>query len=333
MPRTITNRQGLPSSLYNALSRDTYVGGGDISITRLIAPPRMVALRKRHENEIVEDATDRIWSLLGQAAHVVAERAAGNDVIVETRLSKRIAGIPKPDSTLWEWDVSGQPDVYEKKDQIVSDYKITSVWSFMFGDKPEWDQQVNLQAMLHRHKGDEVKGVRIIAILRDWQKRKAQYEKDYPAMAAHVVNFPLWTLEQQIEFAEDRVKLHQKAQKEFKLSGYNGDVLPLCTEKERWFRGAKFVVKRKQIKKDTINKKADRLADTKEEAEKYIRENPAPKNTEYMPVEERPGENIRCLNYCDVWSFCPFGKALHAAQPLVNQKSDDDEATLPLGVA
>ena len=62
--RTITNKYGLPSSLYNALANDPYVGGGDISITRLIAPPRIVALRKRHEAEIVEDASDRIWSLL-----------------------------------------------------------------------------------------------------------------------------------------------------------------------------------------------------------------------------------------------------------------------------
>lgn len=332
--RTITNKHGLPSTLYNALANDTYVGGGDISITRLIAPPRIVALRKRHESEIVEDASDRIWSLLGQSAHLVAERAAkGLDgVTVESRLSMPIDGIIKPDKKPWVWQLSGQPDVYEKG--VLSDYKITSVWSFMFGDKPEWDQQVNLQAMLHRHNGDQVEKVQIIGILRDWQKRKAQYEKDYPDVQVKVVPFPLWTYEEQVDFAMKRVRIHQTAQKDFKLSNYDPNSLPLCTPEERWLRSAKWAVK-KQDKYGKINKKSDRLLDTKEEAEKFMSENrqALPKGKTYAPLEERPGTNIRCMDYCDVAMFCPFGRALKDAQQeriAASQVGKDDQGTLGL---
>lgn len=312
--RTITNRFGLPGSLYNALSNDTYVGGGDISITRLISPPRIVALRKRHEAEIIEDASDRIWSLLGQSAHLVAERAAFGleGVTAETRLKMPISGIIKPDGQPWVWELSGQPDVYEGT--TISDYKITSVWSFMFGEKPEWDQQVNLQAMLHRNNGDTVNQVRIIAILRDWQKRKAQFEKDYPPVAVHVANFPIWSYEEQLAFATRRVKVHQTAQRDFKLSEYDPSVLPLCTPDERWYRGGTFAVLRKQTKTGKENKKSDRLCKTKTEAEEFMQNNTPPKGTEYMPVKERPGQNIRCMDYCDVAMFCDFGRKLKEAQ-------------------
>lgn len=315
MSRTITNRFGLPASLYAAIVNDPYVGGGDISVTRLIAPPRIVALRKKYEDEIVEDASDRIWSLLGQAAHVVAERAAAglDGVHSEQRLSTSIQGIPMPNGKPWTWEVSGQLDV--KEGTVISDYKVTSVWSFMFGDKPEWDQQLNLQAMLYRAQGDTIEQIRIIAILRDWQKRKAQYEKDYPQVNVHVINFPLWSYEEQVAFTTKRVTIHQTAQKDFKLSNYDLESLPLCTPEERWFRGAKFAVK-KQDAKGNVNKKSDRLFDKVEDAQAFMRDNTLslPKGKSWAPLEERPGTNIRCESYCDVAMFCNFGRKIKEAQ-------------------
>lgn len=329
--RTITNKYGLPASLYNALANDPYVGGGDISITRLIAPPRIVALRKRHEGEIIEDASDRIWSLLGQSAHLVAERAAhGLDgVSAEKRLSMPFEGIMTPNGSRWKWELSGQPDVFEKGG-ILSDYKITSVWSFMFGDKPEWDRQLNMQAMLHRHNGDEVHQLRIIAILRDWQRRKARHEKDYPQTAAHVQNFPVWSFEDQTDYALERVMLHQNAQKEFKIQGYDPEVLPMCTTEERWYRGSKYAVK-KMDGRGKINKKSDRLFDKESDAIQFMADNKAtlPKGKVWAPLEQRPGLNIRCMDFCDVAMFCPFGRKLkeaEAAEKEAAKATEEDES-------
>lgn len=302
MPRTITNNFHLPKSVYRALAADAYVGGGDISITRLIAPPRIVALRKHNEDQIVEDASDRVWSLLGQAVHGVLERAAPEDAVVEKRLSMVIEGLPGVG-----WELSGQPDLFE--DNVLYDYKVTSVWSFMFGDKPEWTAQLNLQAMLHRHHGDTVKAVNIVAILRDWQQRKAKLEKDYPQSNIHVISIPLWTPDQVWQYAKQRMALHQKTWNEFEAGEFNANSLPLCTDDERWYRGGKFAV----IKEG--NKKADKLFDTEAEAEEYRTINgPALKGKKFAPVQARPGENIRCESYCDCAPFCPFFQKLAAAK-------------------
>src|SRR4051812_15200780 len=115
MKRTITNDQNLAEPIYRAICNDQYKGGGDISITRLIAPPRIVALRKHYEGQIVEDAVDRVWSLLGQSVHLIIERASEGmvDVEAETRLYMPIEGITLPDGkNLWTWQLSGQPDIF-----------------------------------------------------------------------------------------------------------------------------------------------------------------------------------------------------------------------------
>lgn len=316
MSKLITNRFNLPTPMFRALSLDTYKGGGDISVTRLIAPPRQVALRKHHADEITEDASDRIWSLLGQAVHVILERSAEEGTEVETRLKMDILG----------WTLTGQPDIMEKA--TISDYKVTSVAVLGF-DKPEWEQQINLQAMLHRHHGDEIYNTRIIAILRDWSKRKSKYEKDYPPCAVQVISFPTWEQTRAIAFAQERMGLHQRAWKAFVKSKYDPNSLPLCTPEERWHRGHAFAVKKMDIKTGKVNKKSDRLLLTREAAEKFIQDNTPtlPKNKKFAPIQERPGEDVRCMDFCDVGPFCPHYRQLVALRDLAAgpAESDDNE--------
>lgn len=72
----ITNRKNLPAALVRACENDPYdPGTADISITRLVAPPRQVALIKQHTDEITNDVADRIWALRSQGIHCVLERA------------------------------------------------------------------------------------------------------------------------------------------------------------------------------------------------------------------------------------------------------------------
>jgi hypothetical protein len=327
--RTITNRANLPTPMYNALAHDGYVGGGDTSSTKLIGPPRIATLRKFHEDEIVEDASDRIWSLMGKAVHYILATSGGvkpEEYIRETRLMMPVQGIEK-DGDFWTWKVSGQPDVFHKPGRRLSDYKVTSIWSVLFGSKPEWEKQLNIQALLHRHNGDTVDTAEIIVIMRDWVVGKARREKNYPQTATMSIPLPVWPKEDQLDYVRRRVRIHQKAQQDYEVAK-DANVLPLCTDEERWYRGHKYKVKKKSLKDGRVNIKSDRVFDNKTDALQFMSDNAGnlPKGKIWAPLEEQPGQNLRCLFYCDVAKFCPFGQKVQAdAQGLVTENGDDDE--------
>jgi len=128
---TITNNYDLPAPMYRALAHDGYMAGtkkADISVTTLIGPPKINQLKKRHADEITEDASDRVWALLGQSVHIVLELAGGEDEMTEKRLYKEISG----------WTLTGQTDLYETGNKVISDFKVTSVFSFLLKEPGGW---------------------------------------------------------------------------------------------------------------------------------------------------------------------------------------------------
>lgn len=208
----LTNRLGLPAPLVKAVERDPYDdGGADISVTRLIDPPRKVELERLHKDSIVEDVADRIFALIGQIGHLILERA-GDKSIVEQRLFADVLG----------WKVSGQMD-YMPNEQELVDYKLTSIWAFKDGVKAEYVQQVNLLAYLAERNNIIIKAAKIIAIYRDWSQGQ-KWKADYPEEQVQVWEVPLWSPQQQEAFMKERVMLHQHARLE----------LPHCTPEETW---------------------------------------------------------------------------------------------------
>ena len=109
----ITNKAGLPEAIVQAVRADPYdKGEARFSVTELIGPPIIRLLRQRHEDEVEEDAADRIWSLLGTAVHGVLERAAssedGNIEFIEKRLFIERLGVK----------IGGQIDLCRSKDDF-----------------------------------------------------------------------------------------------------------------------------------------------------------------------------------------------------------------------
>lgn len=283
---TLTNLQGLPESLRNAIANDPYTSGGaDISVTRLIQPPQIVLLAKRHSADIIEDVTDRIWSLFGQAVHQILDRADDARAIHEQRLFTEQRG----------WSISGAFDRY--LEGLIQDYKVCSVYSVRDGGKVEWEQQQNLLAALARRNRMDVNKLQIVAILRDWRRAEMErgVETDYPRHMVQVVDLPLWSEEKAESFLDQRVALHQDAQ-------LDGIVQP-CTDEERWFTGESWAVMKKG------GKRAIKLHPTEFGAREHA-ENCAKKaeKGERFHVEHRPGKYNRCQTYCTVAEFCPQWK-------------------------
>jgi len=173
-----------------------------------------------------------------------------------------------------------------KHEYVLSDYKITSVFSFLLGDKPEWEQQLNIYAWLYRKIGFQVKKLQIVAILRDWQSSKAG-EEGYPPAAAVTIDVPLWGEKEQQAFVEDRVRLHQAKDK------------AECSAKERWERPTTYAVRK------VGNVRAKRVFRDKAEADAFLAE-----SGKGFEIEERPGEQVRCSRFCTVSKWCDQAKAL-----------------------
>ena len=278
----LTNNCALPASIVEAVRRDPYdAGEADISCTRLIAPPLIRHLERLHGAAISEDASDRIWSLLGQAVHVILHRAVQPGELAEERLFADAGG----------WRISGAFDLFDGA--TLTDFKTTSAWSVKPPLKPEWTAQINVLAWLLRCNGWSPQRGRIVAILRDWRKNEAlRYGDDYPRRQVVELPVPLWTPEDAAAYVAERVRLHRL------------DDPPICTPEERWDRPTVWAVQREG------RRTAVRLHSEREKAEAHATALGAGHS-----VVERPGASVRCSQYCAVAQWCAY------AQRLAEQKA------------
>jgi hypothetical protein len=269
----LTNIANLPSPLVNAVSNDSYDRGlCDFTVTELLRPPRESALVDKHRSEIVEDASELIWRLMGQIGHAILERAA-DPAYSECRFYGKVAGKV----------VSGRADLHFDGGYFhLWDYKFTSVYSAKDGMKPEWEQQVNMLRWLAlRDSSYPIEKASICAIYRDWSKPKAARETGYPQRGVQVLPVNLWSLTETKRFIEGRIRLHLASK----------HLLPQCTDEERWATRDVWAVKKRGAKR------AERLFDNKQVAELAARQ-------WKMEVEHRPPEFKRCLFYCRAYPFC-----------------------------
>jgi hypothetical protein len=282
----ITNRYNLPSAIVNNVLNDEYSrGDAMISVTQLLNSPRIVLLQRVNESKMVTDVVDRVPSMLGTAMHKVLEKGANPGEIVEERFFFEILG----------WKVSGAVDLQIPKDDgtwEVNDYKITSVYSVM-SEKWEWESQLNMYAYLMRMAtGRRVSSMKIVAILKDWNRKQGAFKPDYPEAPVVVVDVPVWQDTTQKEYIEARVHAHQM--NAFALD--NGGSIDYCSDQERWLRNEKWAVMKKG------RKSAVKLFDTEEEANGWIGRQ---EDGEALTTTHRPGEPVRCAgDYCGVSQWC-----------------------------
>ena len=161
-----TNKHNLPVEIIRAIENDQYTKGkAVISVTGLLQSPRVRLLNDAHSEQITADYSDEIWKILGQSIHTLLERANENhkDTITEQRYFAEVLG----------WTISGQTDSFSLEENTLKDYKVTSVWTIINankGTKPEWEQQLNCYAWLHKmHTGKTIDQLNITALDRDWE--------------------------------------------------------------------------------------------------------------------------------------------------------------------
>ena len=197
----LTNVHKIPETFVNVLKRPTYSKGkANLSATQLLNSPKIVALTKKFEDELEQDVSDMVWSIFGTAIHGVLEHGKDDNHIVEERLHAEVGG----------WNISGAVDLQiVTGENVISirDYKTTSTWAVM-NEKIEWEQQLNIYAWLvERNKRVVVDSLGIVAIIRDWSRRDAAKNEDYPQAPVKELPIKLWPYKEREEFIEELEEL------------------------------------------------------------------------------------------------------------------------------
>jgi hypothetical protein len=289
----ITNNHNLPESVLNALHRPTYSkGNAHISCTELLNSPRIVQLKRKHWDDVEQDASEMVWQLFGSAIHQILEHGKGENHIIEERLFAEFSG----------WVLSGAIDLQTvTPDGIeISDYKTCGSYSVV-NEKADWTYQLNIYAhLVETVKKIPVTGLSIVAIVRDWTARDTKRE-GYPQAPIVTIPIKIWSREEREAFIQSRLNAHSSALFEAETEGS----LPECTPDEMWEKPAVWAVKKEG------GVRAKSLHSSKEEAELAC--------SKGYVIEHRPGERTRCKSYCQVAKFCSQYQTYLKENPSVDQ--------------
>lgn len=276
----ITNLANLPEAFVKAVSVERHNEKGHYSATTLLKGACEVVLMDRHFDEIEVDASDMVWTVFGSAVHSIFEKQSDNsfkEEAFEVAVGNSV--------------VTGRVDSYDLEHETLVDWKTASVWKVQFNDFDDWRKQGLIYAWLMKQNGLIVRKCQFVALLKDHSKSKARFDANYPQSPCYVYEFEVTDKDlAEIEnFIKNKVAEFEEAEKVA-----DADLKP-CTESERWATSPKFAVMKEG------RKSAVKLFDTREEAEKML----ATLDDKHW-LQERPGENKKCSDYCVCSSFCPF---------------------------
>lgn len=297
----ITNKTGLPDMLQRAVSKEYTYRDKRYSITSLLEPSRIIALKRRYNDKIEQDITDCIFMLLGTKTHFELENIElKENEFVEDHLEYTFEN---------GYTLSGIIDHYD--DEYLDDYKTCKAFTLIYkSDYDKWKKQLQMGAYLtYKKDGKWRKKGRIIALIKDWNRFESQTKSDYPKYPCQVVKFNLGTPEQVEEMI---LKLFDNV---IKLEQMADDELPLCTAEERYNKGTTWAVKKKN------NKRASKVHNSEEEAKKHL-ENLEKDYPRQYEVEKREGENTRCEFYCSVNKFCDFWRKHYKENYMKGENND-----------
>jgi len=284
----VTNVFGLPQPFVDLVSESPYSSGeSDITTTALSQPPKIKELTRRHDGSITEDASDRVWTMLGSANHYVLEQIAKRNperYVTEERFYLDVDGVK----------LGGQIDLYDKQECVLYDYKVSSVYKALSDERFDWIAQASVNKLLLEHAGFTVNRAAIILVMKDWRIRDSKTKPDYPKCPVVEIKLETWKPEETFAYIKSRIKLHLEAKT------LPDNEIPVCSEKERWRTPDIYAVLPKKGAKRAVNGglKEDRL-----QADSLAKEIGG-------VVEQRLGEDRRCLDFCRVRAYCHYGRTL-----------------------
>jgi hypothetical protein len=310
---SITNITGisLPLAVWLAADEYDYYTGTErsISATSLIKPTRQIILRERldEENQETPDVSDRIASRLGNAIHDSIERAWKTKAALSLQalgypehVLKRIAVNPEAvtpgmipiymeqrESRIFRgYRISGKFDFV--LDGELQDFKSTSVYSFILGDK---DEIYRLQGSIYRWLNPTKithDYMNIQFIFTDWSRAMAARNSEYPQQRVHTHRVTLMSI------AETEDWLNAKIDALESVAHLPEDQLPFCTDADLWRSAPKWKYYSDPAK---TSGKSTKNFDSAAEADAHLKA--AGKGI----VIEIPGQ-VKACGYCPAFNIC-----------------------------
>lgn len=233
-----TNTLGLPKPFVSAVERDNRVYSDNCySVTTLLRGTKQILLERRHADEVTCDVSEMIWAIFGTAVHKILEEAQETP----TQIKENRLYVPVGD-----FELTGQFDLYDDANHCVIDYKTASVWKVTYEDYTDWRRQLILYAWMLRQIGFDARMGQIVAILKDWNKRKAKLH-EHPDVPVVIIS---WTFSES-DFAKAESWLNEKFDELAKYLTVPDDEIPPCTPCERWHKDDTWAVKKKTSKRAT----------------------------------------------------------------------------------
>lgn len=287
-----TNELNLPQPFVEAVKSNHVYKPNRYSVTEVLGGTCEAILKRRHDSDITDDVSQRVWSLFGTAVHKVLQEASATETqLQENWISVPIEGTP--------YELSGIFDLYDDSTGTVTDYKTAGTIKWQKQEFDDYKMQVLLYCWMLQQMGFEAWNGEIVMILRDWVKSKARFDSDYPQ---HQVQKVAWRFNNHdMELAENFIAgWFTEVQEQEKRP--DSKLIP-CTQEQRWHKDDKWAVVKLGAKRAT------RVLDS-EDAANSLAAQLSEKQGKGFHVEYRKGEDTKCLMYCPVAQFCPHGQTV-----------------------
>jgi hypothetical protein len=279
----MTNRYNLPEPVVNAIQRHEHKRGY-ISASEFPNSIKQIILKRRHQGEIITDASDHLYTIMGTAMHAFFEKHTGGAEESEQFLEVEVNGKK----------VTGTSDLYNPETKTITDYKNTSVWTIVYGSRnKDWSIQLNVYAWLLKQKGKDVENIKIECYLRDWNKKSSSGD-NYPSIQWRTINLEV------LDEKTVRSYIESKIDTLIKWESFPDNELPDCSNEHIWRQQDKWAVMKKG------RKTAVRVLDTEELAREFLASNP----DDSLSIDFRPGVASRCHLYCEYNKYCDQYKSL-----------------------
>ena len=289
----ITNKLNLPKQLVDLVSSNYQPKEHQYSCTTILKPTRQVILERRHNDEIEQDVSEMIWCIFGILAHSAIENS--QEDVGQFKEEKLKVDLGKYCKELEGYYLSGRSDMIDLLDKCITDWKTASCWKVIYKDFEDWRKEMLIYAWAVKDMGFEIDKAQAIAFLKDHNKTKAKVDSSYPQLPVWVEKFKF--TDKDFKDIEEFIKNRFLELK--KYEDVSDEELPMCSMEERWNDGNKYIV----IKKG--NKRATKIHETLEEAQKHL-DNLEKDYPGVYEIQERLGEDKKCLEYCSCCKFCPY---------------------------